>query len=166
MRVKKGEGKKGREEALCTIASINHPKVQTSNFYFIRDLNKRLFYRYILLKLKCAVTPKQRRNNQTFLCRFFANHEIQVKLQLHDAIYRLRFYWNSLIHILSLSNSHNNLAWIQKNRRDKSHRVIVALDHKLFSLKKKHATCSTIQQHKLHVQFHKYPTKARQREQI
>ena len=44
---------------------------------------------------------------------------------VHDAIYRLRFYLNSLIHILSLSNLH--LAWIQKNRGDKSHRVIVAL---------------------------------------
>ena len=51
-----------------------------------------------------------------------------VKLQLHDAIYLLRFYSNSLIHILSLSNSHNNVASIQKNRGDKSHRVIVALD--------------------------------------
>ena len=49
-----------------------------------------------------------------------------VKLQLHYAIYRLRFYSNSLIHILSLSNSHNNAASIQKNRGDKSHRVIVA----------------------------------------
>ena len=51
-----------------------------------------------------------------------------LKLQLHDAIYQLRFYSNSLIHILSLSNSHNNVASIQKNRGDKSHRVIVALD--------------------------------------
>ena len=50
-----------------------------------------------------------------------------LKLQLHYAIYRLRFYSNSLIHILSLSNSHNNVASIQKNRADKSHRVIVAL---------------------------------------
>ena len=50
-----------------------------------------------------------------------------LKLQLHDAIYRLRFYSNSLIHILSLSNSHNNVASIQKNRGDKSRRVIVAL---------------------------------------
>ena len=49
------------------------------------------------------------------------------KLQLHDAIYRLRSYSNSLIHILSLSNSHNNAASIQKNRDDKSHRVIVAI---------------------------------------
>ena len=50
-----------------------------------------------------------------------------IKLQLHDAIqYRLRFYSNSLIRILSLSNSHNNVASIQKNRDDKSHRVIVA----------------------------------------
>ena len=50
-----------------------------------------------------------------------------VKLQLYDTIYRLRFYSNSLIHILSLSNSHNSVASIQKNRGDKSHRVIVAL---------------------------------------
>ena len=50
----------------------------------------------------------------------------RFKLQLHDAIYRLRFYSNSLTHILSLSNSHNNVASIQKNRGDKSHRVIVA----------------------------------------
>ena len=42
------------------------------------------------------------------------------------AIYQLRLYSSSLIHILSLSNSHNNLALIQKNRGDKSHRVIVA----------------------------------------
>ena len=53
----------------------------------------------------------------------------RLKLQLHDAIYRLRFYSNSLIHILSLSNSHNNVASIQKNRGDKSHRVIVALGY-------------------------------------
>ena len=49
------------------------------------------------------------------------------KLQLHDAIYRLRFYSNSLIHILSLSNLHNNEASIQKNLGDKSHRVTVPL---------------------------------------
>ena len=50
------------------------------------------------------------------------------KLQLHDAIYRLRFYSHSLIHILSLSKSHNNVASSQKNRADKLHRVIVAID--------------------------------------
>ena len=55
----------------------------------------------------------------------------RVKLQLHYAIYRLRFYSNSLIHVLSLSNSHNKVASIQKNRGDKSHRVIVALGYKL-----------------------------------
>ena len=49
-----------------------------------------------------------------------------LKLQLHDAIYRLRFYSNSLIHILSLSNLHNNVASLQKNRDDKSYRVIAA----------------------------------------
>ena len=52
-----------------------------------------------------------------------------VKVQLHDAIYRLRFCSNSLIHILSLSSSHSDVALIQKNRGDKSHRVIVALGY-------------------------------------
>ena len=52
--------------------------------------------------------------------------QIDLKLQLHDAVYRLRFYSNSLIHILSLSNSNNNVGSLQKNRGDKSHRVIVA----------------------------------------
>ena len=50
-----------------------------------------------------------------------------LKLQLHDAIYRLRFYSKSLIHILSRSNSHNKVASMQTNRGDKSHRVIIAL---------------------------------------
>ena len=50
-----------------------------------------------------------------------------LKLQLHDAIYRLRFYLSSLIRNLSLSNLHSNVASLQKNRGDKSHRVIVAL---------------------------------------
>ena len=54
-----------------------------------------------------------------------------VALRLHDAIYRLRFYSNSLVYILSLSNSHNNIASIQKNRGDKSHLVIVALHENL-----------------------------------
>ena len=48
-----------------------------------------------------------------------------LKLQLHGAIHRLRFYSNSLIHILLLSNSHNNVASIQKNQGDKSYRVTV-----------------------------------------
>ena len=52
-----------------------------------------------------------------------------LKLQLHDAIYRLRFYSNSLIHVLSLSNWHNKVASIQKHRGDKSYRVIVALGY-------------------------------------
>ena len=50
-----------------------------------------------------------------------------VRLRLQDAIYRLQFYSNSLIHILSLSNSHNIVASIQKNWGDKSHRLIVSL---------------------------------------
>ena len=63
-----------------------------------------------------------------------------LKLQLHDAIYRLRFFSNSLIHILSLSNSHNSIASIQKNRGDKSHRVIVALNVELQFEKPKNIT--------------------------
>ena len=66
---------------------------------------------------------KIRVNEISFGSSVLHNH----KLQLHDAIYRLRFYSKSLIHILSLSNSHNNVASIQKNRGDKSHRVIVAI---------------------------------------
>ena len=51
----------------------------------------------------------------------------RINLQLHDAISdRLRFYSNSLIHILSLTNLQNNVASVQKNRGDKSHHVIVA----------------------------------------
>ena len=46
-----------------------------------------------------------------------------VKLRFHGAIYRLRFYSNSLIHIVSLSNLHNNVASVQKNRSDKSHPI-------------------------------------------
>ena len=52
---------------------------------------------------------------------------LRLNLQLHDAIYWLQFYPNSLIHILSLSNSHNDVASIQKTWGDKSDHVIVAL---------------------------------------
>ena len=55
-----------------------------------------------------------------------------LELWLRDAIYRLRFCSNSLIHILSLSNLHNNVASIQKNRGDKSHRVIIKLEVVVF----------------------------------
>ena len=55
----------------------------------------------------------------------------RVKLQLHDAIYRLRFYSNSLTHILSLSNSHSNVVSIQKNLGDKSHRVLLSVKSQL-----------------------------------
>ena len=44
---------------------------------------------------------------------------INLMLQLHDTIYRLRFYSKSLIHIVSLSNSHKNIASIQKNQGEK-----------------------------------------------
>ena len=50
-----------------------------------------------------------------------------LNLRLHYAIYRLRSYSNSLIHILSLSISHKNVASSQKSGDDKSHRVIVTL---------------------------------------
>ena len=63
----------------------------------------------------------------TFGTKVRPSTSISLKLQLHDAIYRLRFYSNSLIHILSLSNLHNNVASIQKDRDDKSHCVIAPL---------------------------------------
>ena len=52
------------------------------------------------------------RNNQiqpiAIICRP-SNARRCLKLQLHDAIYRLRFYSNLLTHILSLSNSNNDV---------------------------------------------------------
>ena len=66
--------------------------------------------------------------------KFFTG-SVRLKLQLNDAICRIRFYSNSLIHMLSLSNSHNNVASsIQKNRADKSHPV-KATSQGYFSLK-------------------------------
>ena len=61
-----------------------------------------------------------------------------VKLQLHDAIYWLQFYSNSLTHILSLSALHNNVTLIKKNQGNKSHRVIVAL-RRISSLRRNHS---------------------------
>ena len=48
-------------------------------------------------------------------------------LRLHDAIYRLRFYPNALIYILSVSNVHSNVASIQKNWGNNSLHVFIAL---------------------------------------
>ena len=52
----------------------------------------------------------------------------KVKLRLYDATYRLRFCPDSLIHISPgvAFKFAQNVASIQKNRGDKSHRVIVA----------------------------------------
>ena len=52
----------------------------------------------------------------SFLCRFGLK---ALKVRLHDAIYRLRTRW-------FISYSHSSVASLQKNRGDKSHRVIVA----------------------------------------
>ena len=70
-----------------------------------------------------------------------------IKLQLHGAIHRLRFYSNLLIHILSLSNSHNNVASIQKNRGDKSYRIIVALVRGLMNLMQLKKQCVRVSIH-------------------
>ena len=94
------------------------------NFYFTTI--KKLFSKIFITSGKCIMWSSiQALPNQVSKKSFYTFEDI--KLQLHDAIYRLRFHSNSLIHILSLSNSHNNLASIQKNRDDKSHRVTVAL---------------------------------------
>ena len=42
------------------------------------------------------------------------NFTAGLQLQVHYAIYRLRFYSNSLIHILSLSNSHKRIGAINR----------------------------------------------------
>ena len=68
-----------------------------------------------------------RRINSCFILRVILYKLLQ--LRLHDAIHQLPFYSNSLIHILSLSNSHSNVASLQINWGDKSHRVIVAYVH-------------------------------------
>ena len=57
-------------------------------------------------------------------CTHFTDVPDLLKLQLHDAIHRLQFYLNSLIHILLLSNAHNNVVSIKKNQEDKSLLVI------------------------------------------
>ena len=69
--------------------------------------------------------PTDKKLNITLLPRK-AEKRCETELRLHLAINRLRFYSNSLIHILPLLNSHNNVASIQKNRDDKLHRVIIA----------------------------------------
>ena len=51
---------------------------------------------------------------QNEILKAICHSYLLLKLQLHDAIYRLQLCSNSLIHILSLSNSHNNVASLQK----------------------------------------------------
>ena len=72
------------------------------------------------------VAPTRSSTCYAYLITKIGNRNLQLKLRLHDAIYWLRFYLNSLIHNLSLSNSHNNVASIQKNRGDKLHHVTAA----------------------------------------
>ena len=78
-------------------------KEENSTFY-----NQNVFYhKHFIKSIPCT-------------CTAITQPFDSVKLQLHDAIYRLRFYSNSLTRILSLSNLHNNAASIQKKRGDKS----------------------------------------------
>ena len=92
---------------------------QMSDYLFVISFQL-MFYKTLRYRLTRAFVYK------CLMIRLWLNDNAILKLQLHDAIYRLRFYSNSLIHILSFSNLHNNLPSIQKNRGDKSHRVIVA----------------------------------------
>ena len=69
----------------------------------------------ISLNLQIAIYLKDYSSLPYFFFDDVEEHQFPLKLQLHDAIYQLRFYSNSLIHILSFSNSDNNLASIQKN---------------------------------------------------
>ena len=78
---------------------------------------------------KCSLSsvPVRHRHDELGQLKSVKSIKFFIERQLHDAIYLLRFHSKSLIHISSLSNSHNNVASIQKNRGDKSHRVIAAL---------------------------------------
>ena len=62
------------------------------------------------------------------LFHYLVQFESSLTLRLHDAIYRLGFYSNMLINIVSLSNLHNNVVSLQKSRGDKSQRAPLDLD--------------------------------------
>ena len=100
-----------RSSSLCLLYSSPWFYIQSKLVVFELLLNWLSLFFYVLAVL-CSSDPKQ----------------YQLKLRLHDAIYRLGFCSYSLIHTLLLSNLHSNVASIQKNRGDKSDRVIVALN--------------------------------------
>ena len=60
------------------------------------------------------------------ITHFLDEGKMSVRLGLHDAICRPRFYSILLIRITSPSNSNNDLVLIQKNHSDKSYRVTLA----------------------------------------
>ena len=91
--------------------------------------NQQLFAIFCLFFYKFVTDPKK-----LFWLPFIAQIEILVQGYL-SYNYTMRFIGydsiqtadSYLLCILSLSNSHNSVASIRKNRGDKSHRVIVAL---------------------------------------
>ena len=109
------------------LINISFAKAFTSIRYIACEHAVSRVFHILLVSPIFIITVSPRACSQASRYRGFQNF-VKVKLQLHDAIYRLRFYSNSLIHILSLSNSYNNVASLQKNRGDKSHSVIAALD--------------------------------------
>ena len=109
-----------RDKLLQVVAVCNMPSCNLCHNIFGLAMNaqsKLVLHEVIFSQLILQRSKKR----STASCR---RH---VKLQLHDAIYRLRFYSNSLTHILSLLNSHNDVASTQKTRGDKSQSVIIAL---------------------------------------
>ena len=105
------------------------PHLKLLRWCSVRETNKsHVFFLFADTKATGNIATKVKRRNSTVEGGFGKGKGMvgkpvgkplgrtQVKLQLHYAIYRLRFYSNSLIHILSLSDSHNNVESIQKNR--------------------------------------------------
>ena len=106
-------------------SSVSHIPAPQRNARVYEVIDKKLIWK----RFRSSIEGHKYADTRELLSSSLFLLTTRIKLQLHDAIYLLRFYSNSLIHILSLSNSHNNVASIQKNRGDKSHRVIAVLGY-------------------------------------
>ena len=106
-----------------------HPVNESKILLFVQCIIATSFSCFFRNTIQCSVRYQLYNSQRLIFFQCTAYNKSTLKLQLHDAIYRLRFYSNSLIRILLLSNSHNNVASIQKNRGDKSRRVTVALGY-------------------------------------
>ena len=109
-------GKICRSKIIGGGAAPSHLRLLFSKIVYInlRRISERQKNKYF-----CSCVTTWELNHHSSILQFIKATIIRCNLSA-------RFYSNSLVHILSLSNSHNNVASIQKNQSDKSHRVIVA----------------------------------------